>query len=83
MVCLTLSQSKTQPPLYLPRIKNRCPHVVAFRRGVGKGELRPLSTRTSRQQQPSALAKHSRQPILCPFGDTSPQPLSSPGLWVM
>ena len=82
-VCLTLLQSKTQPPLYLPRIRNRCPHVVAFRRDMEKGEPRPLPTLTGRQQQPSALAKHSRQPFLCPFGDTSPQPLSSPGLWVM
>ena len=77
-----LHRAGSRPPC-LSRNRDRCPHVVAFRLDVGKDELRPLPTLTGRQQQPSALAKHSRQPFLCPFGDTSPQPLSSPGLCVM
>lgn len=42
--------------------------------GMDKGELRLALTLNGRQRQPSALAKHSRQPFLCPFGDTSSLP---------
>ena len=66
--------SKTQQPCVRPISGTDATHVVANPCGMGKGELRLVLTLNGRQRQPSALAKHSRQPFLCPFGDTSPLP---------
>lgn len=63
--------SKTQPPCVHPISGTDATHAVANPHGMGKGELRLALTLNGQQRQPSALAKHSRQPLLCPFGDTS------------
>ncbi|WP_322934110.1 hypothetical protein VCM39_04055 [Bacteroides sp. CG01] len=72
-VCLTLCKSDTTLCVRLISGTDAT-HAVANTRGMEKGELRLALTLTGRQQQPSALSKHSRQPFLCPFGDTSPLP---------
>lgn len=52
--------SQTQPPCVRPISETDATHTVANTHGMGMGELRPALTLTGRQQQPSALAKHSR-----------------------